>query len=295
MGLCMRRVSDLFLPPDFLFPCLPFVRASDSSPDCKREPYAHHPPVFFDPQAHLDRSIPLSTILTGLRRACSDALTRFNLTTLLIPCFLRHLPVPSATSLWQNPDFQAAFASGNANGQCVGIGLDSSEVGFPPALFKEIWAEASAKGIRRTMHAGEEGGPENVEAAVFELGCERVDHGIRMASDDALMARIAERKTLVTVCPLSNVELRCVKSVAEVPIKKFLEAGVRFSINSDDPAYFGGFVLDNYCAVQEAHGLGKEEWTRICENAIEGSWCGEERKEEMRGLLRECVKEFESK
>lgn len=248
-----------------------------------------HAEIFFDPQAHVARGVAFDTVLAGLRQACEQAKKDFGITSLLICCFLRHAPVAEAAALFRTPDVQRAIKSG----AIAGIGLDSSEAGFPPELFADLWAEAKAAGLHVTMHAGEEGpGARNVETALFSIGCERIDHGRLIIEDDALMARVAQRGALLTLCPLSNVALRGVQSVAEVPVRRFLDAGVKFSINSDDPAYFGGFILDNYCAVQAAHGLSKEEWVRICRNAIEGSWCDGERKREMSELLVDVERRF---
>jgi adenosine deaminase len=174
----------------------------------------------------------------------------------------------------------------------IGLGLDSSEVGFRPDIFKEMYAEGKKLGLRRTAHAGEEGDPSYISGALDSLHAERIDHGIRLTEEPDLLARIVKEEILLTVCPLSNVCLRAVKSVGEVPIRKFLEEGVRFSINSDDPAYFGGYILANYCAVQEAFGLSMGEWERIAGNAIEGSWCTEERKGVLKGMLGECMEKF---
>jgi adenosine deaminase len=247
-----------------------------------------HAEIFFDPQAHVVRGVPFDVVLGGLRDACEKAEREWGMSTMLICCFLRHLPASEAMEMWKGEALQAALKEGSV----AGIGLDSSENGFPPGLFKEVWDLAAEAGVKCTMHAGEEGPASNIQTALFELGCLRADHGIRLVEDEKLMRRVVEAKKLLTVCPLSNVALRCVKSVEEVPIRRFLDEGVRFSVNSDDPAYFGGFILDNYCAVQEAHGLSKKEWFTICGNAIEGSWCGKGRKEEMMGLLRKVEKEF---
>jgi len=249
-----------------------------------------HAEIFFDPQAHVVRGVSFSTVLEGLRDGCAVAERELGVSSLLICCFLRHLPVQETVDAWEGKELQEAIREGKVSG----LGLDSSEAPFPARLFESVWREAREKGVRCTMHAGEEGadGLSNIETALFDLGCARVDHGIQLARDPALMKRVAERGALLTVCPLSNVALRGVKSVSEVPIRTFLDNGVRFSINSDDPAYFGGFILENYCQVQEAHGLEKGDWVTICRNAIEGSWCGEGRKEELRVLLRECVERF---
>jgi len=249
-----------------------------------------HTEIFFDPQAHVSRGVTFDTVIAGLREACEKAEKDFGITSLLICCFLRHAPVVEAEELYHSEAVQKAVREG----RITGIGLDSSEAGFPPELFAHLWAEAQAQGLRVTMHAGEEGptGAQNVATALFNIGCERVDHGRLIVHDEALMRRVAEKGSLLTLCPLSNVALRGVKSVAGVPVKKFLEMGVKFSINSDDPAYFGGFILDNYCAVQEAHGLEKKEWIEICRSAIEGSWCGRARKDEMVRLLEEVERRF---
>lgn len=244
-----------------------------------------HAEIFFDPQAHVARGVSLATVVAGLTAACRRAESELGLTTLLIACFLRHLPQSDALALAASPDFAEAVRSK----AIVGVGLDSSESGFPPALFADVYRAAQAMGLRCTAHAGEEGPAANIAASLATgpegLSCERIDHGIRLAEDDALLAEVASKGTLLTVCPLSNVYLRCVSSVGELPLRRFLKEGVKFSINSDDPAYLGGFILENYCAVQEAFGLTRAEWRGICEAGIEGSWCQKERKDELMGLL----------
>jgi adenosine deaminase len=240
-----------------------------------------HAEVFFDPQAHIERGITYNTVLAGFSAARARAQKEFGITSELICCFLRHLPVPNCVSMFKDVDVQASFK----NGSVTGIGLDSSEKPFPPALFEEIYAGAKELGIRRTAHAGEEGPSSFISDSLDILKVERIDHGIRLVEDEALLQKIAKDGTMLSVCPLSNVVLCCVKEVKEVPIRKFLDAGVKFSINSDDPAYFGGYLLDNYCAVHEAFDLSVAEWTGICRAGIEGSWCSQARKDEMLARL----------
>ncbi|PQE29442.1 adenosine deaminase protein [Rutstroemia sp. NJR-2017a WRK4] len=245
----------------------------------------HHAEVFFDPQAHTSRGIPYNTVVSGLSAAQKRAKEDFGITSKLILCFLRHLSATDAETTYQE-----AVALGHfSNGTVAAIGLDSSEVGFPPEIFREVYASAEAAGIRRTAHAGEEGDTSYISRALDLCHVERIDHGIRLADDEALMKRVADQKIMLTVCPLSNVRLRCVKAVSELPIRKFLNAGVKFSINSDDPAYFGGYILDNYVAVQDAFELNIQEWKYIAEGAVEGSWCEAERKTELLKQVNECI------
>lgn len=248
-----------------------------------------HAEVFFDPQAHLSRGIGYDIVLAGFSAARERAATHLGITSELICCFLRHLPAPECLQTFELPEVQASFKSGAV----IGIGLDSSESPFPPELFTEIFQKAKALGLRRTAHAGEEGPATYIGSALDELEVGRIDHGIRLAEDDALLKRVAAEKTMLSLCPLSNVLLRCVSSVADLPIRKFLDLGVPFSINSDDPAYFGGhYILDNYCAVQDAFQLSVVEWTGICETSIAGSWCEDARKEEMLAMLRATVQNW---
>ena len=177
-------------------------------------------------------------------------------------------------------------------GRLVGIGVDSSEVGFPAKLFEGIYRQAKEIGVRRTAHAGEEADAQYVRDAIRDLDLERVDHGIRIGDDEELMEDVARRGMLITVCPLSNLRLQCVKSIAELPIRKFLDKGVKFSINSDDPAYFSAYILDNYCAVQEVFHLTAEEWKGIGRTAIEKSWCSEDRKKDVLGMLEDVVSKY---
>lgn len=252
-----------------------------------------HAEVFFDPQSHTARGISLDTVVSGFDMARRRAELQLGVTSKLIMCFLRHLPAPEAANT-----MKAAIDGGyfeiEADGQRTieGLGLDSAEVGFRPELFEEQYKQGQQLGLRRTAHAGEEGDPTYISGALDSLNVERIDHGIRLVEDSTLLQRIVDSKTMLTVCPLSNVCLQAVKNVGEVPIRKFLEAGVKFSLNSDDPAYFGGYILQNYCAVQDAFNLSVDEWRIIVENSINGSWCDASRKQELHQMLDQCLQQF---
>lgn len=221
--------------------------------------------------------------------ARKQAEAELGITSELILCLLRHLPAQECASTFDIAEVQASFGRGDI----IGIGLDSSENGFPPSLFTSIYDNAKALGLRRTAHAGEEGPPSYITSALDDLSVERIDHGIRLAEDPALLKRVADQGTMLSICPMSNVFLKCVTKVEELPIRQFLDAGVSFSINSDDPAYFGGnYILDNYCAVQDAFNLSVSEWRTICQNSIRGSWCSEARQEEMLAKLEEVIVKF---
>ncbi|KAL8794196.1 MAG: hypothetical protein Q9195_003264 [Heterodermia aff. obscurata] len=245
-----------------------------------------HAEVFFDPQAHTGRGVSYETVRQGFTKACQKAQEQLGISTKLILCFLRHLPVKNGQQTLTEAKHDLL------SGALSGIGLDSSEKGNPPGAWRDIYAEAKGCGIKRTAHAGEEGPVEYIREAVTELDVERIDHGIRLADDDDLMSEIAARHLLVTVCPLSNVRLQCVGSVQQLPIRQFLDAGVDFSINSDDPAYFGGYILDNYCAVQEAFELSKDEWGRIAKASVQGSWCDDGRKAAISVQLEEVLEKY---
>jgi len=248
-----------------------------------------HAEVFFDPQAHLSRGVSYTTVLAGFTRARKHAEKTLNLTSELICCFLRHLPPAECLSTFQQPDVQASYKDGSV----IGIGLDSSEADFPPHLFKDIYDQAGALGLKRTAHAAEEGPASFAQSALDDLHVTRIDHGMRIVEDSALMARVVKEKILLTLCPLSNKCLGGVKEISELPVREFLSQGVRFSVNSDDPAYFGGYILENYCALQEAFDLSVREWETVVSSGIEGSWCSEDRKKEMRTKLAEVVKQQE--
>ena len=250
-----------------------------------------HAEVFFDPQAHVSRGVTYETILSGFMAARARAEKELGITSELICCFLRHLPPAECVEMIGDEQLHASARRGDI----IGVGLDSSELNFPPELFTELYEKAGALGLRRTAHAGEEGPAAFVKSALDVLKVERIDHGIRVADDPVLLKRVAEEKILLTVCPLSNVLLQCVKSVAELPIRKFLDLGVQFSINSDDPAYFGNnYLLNNYCAVQDAFDLSVNEWATICEAGIRGSWCSAQRKDEMLSKLKSVIEGWKS-
>lgn len=271
----MRNVSQSHVKK--LEPILPIIASADV------------PVGFFDPQAHIARGVSYDVALAGFMAARKRAEAELGISSELILCLLRHLPAQECASTFDIAEVQASFKRGDI----IGLGLDSSENGFPPDLFTSTYENAKALGLRRTAHAGEEGPPTYITSALDDLGVERIDHGIRLAEDPVLLERVAKQGTMLTVCPMSNVFLRCVSDVSELPIRKFLDAGVSFSLNSDDPAYFGGnYILDNYCAVHKAFDLSVAEWKTICENGIRGSWCSDSRKQVMLNRLDDVVAKY---
>lgn len=249
----------------------------------------HHAEVFFDPQVHEQRGVSYDIIVAGFVAGCKRAERELGMTTRLILCFVRHLSVDSAQKVYEQALYRNQFHPDND--LVHGIGWSSTEVGPPKDMYREIYASAKSQGIPLTAHAGEEGDASYIRTAL-DLGATRIDHGIHLVEDPALMEYVAREGIMLTVCPLSNVELRCVKSVAEVPIRKFLDAGVKFSLNSDDPAYFGGYILDNYLAVHDAFQLSVDEWRTIARNAVTGSWIDDMRKAELLDKIDQHVSEY---
>jgi adenine deaminase len=225
-----------------------------------------HVEMFFDPQAHLERGIALGTVINGLRRALDEAKLESGISSHLIMCFLRHL---------DEADAQATLDLAlHYKDQIIGVGLDSSEVGHPPRNFARVFKRAKEAGFRLVAHAGEEGPPDYVWEAIDILGVERIDHGIRAMEDPALVARLARDQIPLTVCPLSNLRLCVVKTMTDHPVKRMLDQGLFVTLNSDDPAYFGGYLSENYQAVQQALGFGRPEIAQMGRNGFAGSFMG---------------------
>jgi adenosine deaminase len=222
-----------------------------------------HVEVFFDPQGHTSRGVPFSTVIEGLHRAVGDARRELGIQASLIMCFLRHLDEADAE---RTLDSALAFKD-----RIVGVGLDSSEVGHPPGKFKHVFRRARDAGFFLTAHAGEEGPASYVWEALDVLGVARIDHGIRSLEDAALAGRLARDQVPLTVCPLSNLRLRVVDELAHHPLRRMLDKGLIVTVNSDDPAYFGGYVNQNYLAVSQALGLGREEIAILVRNGIAAS------------------------
>ncbi len=232
-----------------------------------------HTEMFFDPQTHTGRGVQFPTFMAGFATARADAEERLGMSTELIMCFLRHLDASDAMAT-----LEAALPYREA---LIGVGLDSSEIGNPPEKFEEVFARARAEGWRITAHAGEEAGPDFITGALDTLGAERIDHGVRSEDDPALVARLAADGVPLTMCPLSNVKLRVFDKLADHNLKRLLEAGVRVTINSDDPAYFGGYIGDNYVATAEALDLSEEHLIQMARNSIEASFVSDERRAEL--------------
>lgn len=228
-----------------------------------------HAEIFFDPQAHTMRGVPLDTVLNGLHAALSTSAERFDVSTGLILCFLRdQSPQSAMRTLEQALEHRDLI---------TGVGLDSAEAGNPPALFQEVFARAADKGLRRVAHAGEEGPPEYIREALDLLGAERIDHGVRCMEDPALVDRLRERQVPLTVCPLSNVKLRVVPDLQRHPLPAMLDAGLMVTINSDDPSYFGGYVEDNFEALRAELGLTEQEIRSLAANSVKASFLDEAR------------------
>ncbi|HLZ83133.1 MAG TPA: adenosine deaminase [Caulobacteraceae bacterium] len=221
-----------------------------------------HAEIFFDPQTHTARGIPFSMVADGLLAGLAAARDRHGLTSTLILCFLRHLSEEDA--------FATLKASEPWLDRIAGVGLDSSEVGHPPAKFARVFAAAGAMGLRRVAHAGEEGPPDYVRQALDLLHVDRLDHGNRSLEDGALVERLARERMTLTVCPLSNVRLCVVDAIADHPIGRMLKLGLRATVNSDDPAYFGGYIADNYRAVAPL--LSREDLVTLARNSFLGAF-----------------------
>ena len=232
-----------------------------------------HVEPFFDPQTHTARGIPIGDVIGGILDGLADGEREFGITSGLILSFLRHLPAADA---------EATLAAAEPwTDRLVAVGLDSSEVGYPPEPFAEVFARARALGLRSVAHAGEEADASFVARTLQSLAVSRIDHGVRAAEDPALMRRLAESGVTLTACPLSNLRLHVIPSLEHSTIGALLEAGVAVTINSDDPAYFGGYIGENYRRIAAAQGLTAADLRRLAANAIEGSFAATERKREL--------------
>jgi adenosine deaminase len=232
-----------------------------------------HTEIMFDPQTHTDRGIAFDTAINGIYGALQDAKKEFGITSKLIMSILRHLPQEAAFETYEN------FF--NHREKIDALGLDSSEVGNPPSKFSEIYNRAFNDGLKLTAHAGEEGPAEYVWEALDLLKINRIDHGNRSLDDDKLVERIVQEGMALTVCPLSNLKLRVVKDLKEHPLKTMLNKGLKATVNSDDPAYFGGYINQNFRETAEAINLTKNDILTLVRNSFEASFADDERKAEM--------------
>ncbi|MBN1193043.1 MAG: adenosine deaminase [Coriobacteriia bacterium] len=235
-----------------------------------RENICHVEP-FFDPQTHTDRGILFGTVITGILRALEDAEDRFGITYKLIMSFLRDRPSSSALQT-----LERARLYGH---RVAAVGLDSAEVGHPPEDFAEVFETARDRGYRIVAHAGEEGPPRYIKGALDVLGAERIDHGVRCLEDPALVQRLARDRVPLTVCPLSNVRLHVVETMSEHPLRRLMDAGLVVTINSDDPAYFGGYLTDNYVEAAGALGLTRTDLAALAEASFGASFLDDDAKE----------------
>src|SRR5688572_3768517 len=237
-----------------------------------------HAELFFDPQTHTARGIAMGTVIGGLRDAMADAERRYGITSGLILCFLRHLSEEDA--------FATLEAALPFRDQLLGVGLDSGERGNPPSKFERVFAKARALGLRAVAHAGEEGPSAYIKEALDLLKVERVDHGVRCDEDSALVDRLVRDQIPLTVCPLSNLKLCVVKDLKQHNFAKLLRRGVAVTINSDDPAYFGGYIGENYRATAAALQLTAEEVVSVAENAVRASFLPGQAKTSLLGKIR---------
>jgi adenosine deaminase len=231
---------------------------------CKAQNVIHVEP-FFDPQTHTDRGIPFEVVLTGIQQALKDGQQQLGISSGLILSFLRHLSEEAAfNTLEQAMPFRDAF---------IAVGLDSSEMGHPPSKFQRVFAKARSEGLLAVAHAGEEGPPEYIWQALDLLKVSRIDHGVRAAEDPRLMQRLIDEQIPLTVCPLSNTKLKVFEHMSQHNILDMLEMGVKVTVNSDDPAYFGGYVTENFIALHEGLGMSREQAQRLAQNSLDARLC----------------------
>ncbi|MDQ7744664.1 adenosine deaminase [Hydrogenophaga pseudoflava] len=239
-----------------------------------------HAELFFDPQTHTARGVPMASVIEGLSGACKKAQSELGISSALILCFLRHLSEEDAfATLEAALPYQEHF---------IGVGLDSSEVGHPPEKFERVFARCRELGLKLVAHAGEEGPPEYMWQAIDLLKVQRIDHGVAALADPLLMAELAHTRMPLTVCPLSNLKLCVVDDLRDHPLKKMLDAGLCATVNSDDPAYFGGYMNANFEQTVQALGLGREDVAQLARNSVEASFVSEQRKREMFDRISAC-------
>lgn len=243
-----------------------------------------HVEIFFDPQTHTDRGVAFATVIEGIAGALDQARRDFNMSSRLIMCFLRHLDATSAMAT-----LEAALPH---RARIAAVGLDSSEAGHPPEKFAEVFARARAAGFLTVAHAGEEGPPHYVWQALDLLKVARIDHGVRSEEDPKLLAHLARTRMPLTVCPLSNIKLCVFDDMTRHNLKRLLDAGLCVTINSDDPAYFGGYLSANFAAVQHGLGLSRADLARIAGNAIEASFLAAPDKQTLRHELAAAAQRF---
>ena len=246
-----------------------------------------HAELFFDPQTHTDRGVPLEAVIVGLHHACRRAHAELGISSQLILCFLRHLTEDAAlATLEQALPYRHLF---------IGVGLDSSERGHPPEKFARVFARARELGLNAVAHAGEEGPPAYIESALEVLQVQRIDHGVRCMEDPALVQRLADRRMPLTVCPLSNVKLRVFETLADHNLPALLDAGVCATINSDDPAYFGGYLNENFVQTFAAlPQLGARQAWQLAANSFEASFVPAQQKQAWLAQLDRCFERARS-
>ncbi len=245
------------------------------------EQNVRHAEIMFDPQTHTDRGVPFETVITGIHRALEDAEKEYGITSKLIMSFLRHLSEEAAfKTLEEGVKFKEWITA---------VGLDSSEVGFPPEKFLRVYQKARELGFLPVAHAGEEGPPAYIWGALDDLGVLRIDHGVRSIEDEALLDRLAKTRIPLTVCPLSNTKLCVFDRMEDHSIKKLLDRGLCVMVNSDDPAYFGGYVNENYIAIQEALNLTRDDLYQLARNSFEATFLEADQK---KSLVRELDQYF---
>ena len=228
------------------------------------EQNVRHAEIFFDPQTHTARGVKFETIVAGIHRALMDAERQLAVSSKLIMCFLRHLSVDEAlTTLEEAWDFKDMI---------TGVGLDSSELGFPPENFGPVFDRARQWGFKTVAHAGEEGPPEYIWQALKRLQVDRIDHGVHCLEDAALVEYLVENQIPLTVCPLSEVKLKVFDNMKQHNLMQMLESGLCVTVNSDDPAYFGGYIEENFLALHQAHGLTAEDMFKLARNAFKASF-----------------------
>ncbi|MET9379209.1 adenosine deaminase [Streptomyces sp. NPDC002992] len=245
-----------------------------------------HAEIFFDPQAHTARGVPIGTVIEGLAAALDRAEERHGVSTRLIMCFLRDESAESAMATLE--------AARPYLHRITGVGLDSAEVGHPPSKFREVYAAAEALGLRKVAHAGEEGPPAYIREALDVLGVERIDHGLRCMEDPELVERLVRERVPLTLCPLSNVRLRAIDILEDHPLASMLAAGLMATVNSDDPAYFGGYVGETFDAVRGALGLDREQLRTLARNSFEASFLDDDEERRARYLAEVEAYDFDA-